>query len=147
MTLKARILEDLKKAMLAKDELTRDTLRMVKADLMNKEVETGRDATDEDTLGVLARAVKTREDSVTQYDEGGRPDAADKERQEIAVIQRYLPKKLGEAEVQSEIEAIVSELGLSGKKDMGKVMKELKSRHGAAIDGRTASKLAAEILG
>jgi uncharacterized protein YqeY len=147
MTLKARILEDLKKAMLAKDELTRDTLRMVKADLMNKEVETGRDATDEDTLGVLARAVKTRQDSITQYEEGGRPEAADMERREVAIIERYLPKKLGEAELRTEIEGLVSELGLSGKKDMGKVMKELKSRHGAAVDGRTASKLAGEILG
>jgi uncharacterized protein YqeY len=147
MTLKARILEDLKKAMLAKDELTRDTLRMVKADLMNKEVETGRDATDEDTLAVLARAVKTRKDSITQYEEGGRPEAADTERQEVAIIERYLPKKLGEDELRAEIESLVSDLGLSGKKDMGKVMKELKSRHGAAIDGRTASKLAGEILG
>ncbi len=147
MTVKARILEDLKKAMLAKDELTRDTLRMVKADLTNKEVETGRDATDEDTLAVLARAVKTRQDSVAQYEEGGRPEAADKERQEIAIIEQYLPKKLGEAELRAEIEKLVSEMGLSGKKDMGKVMKELKSKHGAAIDGRTASKLAGEILG
>ena len=147
MTLKQRILDDLKKAMLAKDELTRDTLRMVKADLMNKEVETGKDATDEDTLAVLARAVKTRQDSVKQYEEGGRPEAADQERQEIGVIERYLPKKLDEAELRTAIEGLVGELGLSGKKDMGRVMKELKARHGAAIDGRTASKLAGEILG
>jgi len=147
MTLKARIFEDLKKAMLAKDELTRDTLRMVKAEVMNKEVATGKDVTEEETLAILARAVKTRLDSATQYDEGGRPDAAEQERQEITVIERYLPKQLDESELRTAIEGLVGELGLSGKKDMGRVMKELKARHGAAIDGRTASKLAGEILG
>ncbi|MBW2460777.1 MAG: GatB/YqeY domain-containing protein [Deltaproteobacteria bacterium] len=147
MTLKATILDDLKKAMLARDVLTRETLRMVKAELMNLEVAKGRDATDEDVLTVLARAVKTRTDSIAQYEEGGRPEAAEAERQEIAVVERYLPKKLDEAELRSAIEGLISELSLSGKKDMGRVMKELKSRHGAAIDGRTASKLAGELLG
>jgi hypothetical protein len=147
MTLKARILDDLKKAMLAKDELTRDTLRMVKADLMNKEVETGHDATDDETLAILTRGVKTRKDSIEQYDEGGRPEAAAAERREIEVIERYLLKMLGADELRAAIEALVSELGLSGKKDLGRVMKELKSRHGSAVDGRVASKLAGEILG
>ncbi|RLB53308.1 MAG: GatB/YqeY domain-containing protein [Deltaproteobacteria bacterium] len=147
MTLKATILDDLKKAMLAKDVLTRDTLRMVKAELMNLEIAENRDATDEDVLTVLARAVKTRTDSIAQYEEGGRPDAAEAERQEITVVERYLPKKLDEAALRAAVEGLISELGLSGKKDMGRVMKELKSRHGAAIDGRTASKLAGELLG
>jgi uncharacterized protein YqeY len=147
MTIKDQIVADLKKAMLAKDELVRDTLRMLKADVMNREVELGRDVTDEEATAVLQKAVKSRKDSVDQYQAGGRPDAADKELREIEIIERYLPKQLDEAGTRAAIEALVGELGLSGKKDLGRVMKELKTRHGAAVDGKLASKIAGEVLG
>jgi uncharacterized protein YqeY len=147
MTVKDRIIGDLKKAMLAKEELERDTLRMLKADVMNREVELGRDVTDDEAVALLQKAVKSRKDAIEQYEAGGRADAADREREEIAIVERYLPKQLDESETRAAIEALVGELGLSGKKDLGRVMKELKSRHGAAIDGKTASKIAGEVLG
>ena len=147
MSIQARVVADLQKAMLDKDEVTRDTLRMVKADLMNKGVELGRDLQEPEEIAVLQRAVKTRQDSVEEYTKVGRADAADRERAEIAIVQRYLPQQLDEAQTRAAIEKVIAELGLAGKKDMGKLMKEIKARLGATVDGKTASRLAGELLG
>jgi len=146
MALTDQILDDLKKAMRAKDELTKDVLRMLKADLMNREVELGADLAETDEVAVLKRCVKMRQDSAAQFEEGGRQDAADKERAEIAILERYLPTQLSPEETEAKVLALIEELGLSGKKDMGRLMKELKSRHGASLDGRTASGIAARLL-
>ncbi len=139
MALLEQINADLKKAMLERDELTRDTLRMVKSELLTLD--------DPDELVVLSRAVKTRRDSIKSYVEGGRQDLADKEQAEIEVIERYLPKQLSEDETREAIAGIIEELGLSSKKDLGKVMKELKARYPGQVDGRLASSLAGRLLG
>ena len=139
MALLEQIDADLKKAMLARDHVTRDTLRMIKSELLTLD--------EPDEIAVLTRAVKSRRDSIESYLEGGRQDLADKERAEIEVIQRYLPKALTEDEVRDAIAAIVEEHGLSGKKDLGRVMKEVRSRHPGQVDGKLASTLAAELLG
>lgn len=147
MELRERIQEDMKQAMRDKQELTRDTLRMVKADLDRKELDLGRPLDAGETLDVITRAVKTRRESVEQYDAGGRKDLADKERAEIAIVERYLPKALTEAEAREALKAIVAELGLAGKKDMGKLMKEVSARYRGQIEGKLASTLAGEVLG
>ena len=147
MSIQERVVADLQQAMLAKDELSRDTLRMVKADLMNKGVELGRDLTEAEEIAVLQRAVKTRQDSIDEYQKVGRADAAAREQAEIGIVQRYLPAQMDEAAARTAISAVIAELGLSGKKDMGKLMKEIKSRHGATVDGKLASRLAGELLG
>ncbi|MBW1832809.1 MAG: GatB/YqeY domain-containing protein [Deltaproteobacteria bacterium] len=139
MALLEQINADLKKAMLERDEVTRDTLRMVKSELLALD--------DPDELVVLSRAVKTRRDSIKSYVEGGRQDLADKEQAEIEVIERYLPKQLSEDETREAIAGIIEELGLSSKKDLGKVMKEVKVRHPGQVDGRLASSLAGQLLG
>lgn len=139
MALLDKIDADLKKAMLARDEVTRETLRMLKSDLLMLE--------DPDELAVLTRAVKSRRDSVESYIQGGRRDLADKELAEIAVIERYLPKQMTEDEARAAIGAIVDELGLSSKKELGKVMKEVKARYRGQIDGKVASSIARELLG
>jgi uncharacterized protein YqeY len=146
MAIKDTVVADLKKAMLAKDELARDTLRMLKADIMNREVELGRELDEAEATEVLVRGVKTRKDSIGEYEKGGRPEAAAKERSEIEIIERYLPKQLDEAALRDAITALAGELGLTKKKDMGALMKEVKTRHGAAADMRLASKIAGEIL-
>ena len=107
MALLEQIDADLKKAMLARDHVTRDTLRMIKSELLTLD--------EPDEIAVLTRAVKSRRDSIESYLEGGRQDLADKERAEIDVIQRYLPKALTEDEVRDAIAAIIEEHGLSGK--------------------------------
>ncbi len=139
MALLEQINADLKKAMLERDELTRDTLRMVKSELLALD--------DPDELVVLSRAVKTRRDSIKSFVEGGRQDLADKEQAEIEVIERYLPKQLSEDETREAIAGIIEELGLSTKKDLGKVMKEVKARYPGQVDGRLASSLAGQLLG
>ncbi|MBW2191728.1 MAG: GatB/YqeY domain-containing protein [Myxococcales bacterium] len=139
MALLEQINADLKKAMLERDEVTRDTLRMVKSELLALD--------DPDELVVLSRAVKTRRDSIKSYVEGGRQDLADKEQAEIEVIERYLPKQLSEDETREAIAGIIEELGLSSKKDLGKVMKEVKVRYPGQVDGRLASSLAGQLLG
>ena len=139
MALLEQINVDLKKAMLERDEVTRDTLRMIKSELLTLD--------NPDELAVLSRAVKSRRDSIKSYVEGGRQDLADKEQAEIEVIQRYLPKQLSEGETREAIAGIIEELGLSGKKDLGKVMKEVKARYPGQVDGRLASSIAGQLLG
>jgi hypothetical protein len=139
MALLEQINADLKKAMLERDEVTRDTLRMIKSEFLTLE--------NPDGLAVLSRAVKSRRDSIKSYVEGGRQDLADKEQAEIEVIERYLPKQLSEDEAREAIAAIIEELGLSGKKDLGKVMKEVKARYPGQVDGRLASSIAGQLLG
>lgn len=139
MGLLERIEADLKKAMLEKDSVARDTLRMIKSELVTLE--------NPDELAVLSRAVKSRRDSIKSYLEGGRRDLADKEEAEIAVIERYLPKQLGEEEARQVISGIIEELGLSSKKEIGQVMKEIRARYPGQIDGKLASSIAGELLG
>ena len=147
MTIKQQIDADLKKAMLAKDEVARDALRMVKTELGRLEVEQGGEVSDADAIKVLQKAVKSRMESIESYEEAGRADSAQRERAEIEVIQRYLPRQLDEGETRAAVQAIIDEQGLSGKKDMGRVMKELRARHEGTIDNKLASKIAGELLG
>lgn len=144
-TLRETIDADLRAAMLAKDEITRDALRMVKSDIVNREVELGA-IDDAQTASVITRAIKTRRESIEQYVAGGRPDAAAREQAEIDVLSRYLPKAMSEDETRAAIDAIVRELGLAGKKDLGRLMKELKARH-PSVDGKIASQLGGAALG
>ena len=146
-TIREQIDIDLKKAMLARNDDAKDALRMAKSDMLLKEVDlAGKPLTEADAIAILQKCIKSRKDSIEAYEAGGRPDAAAKERAEIAVLAVYLPKGMDEAETRAAIEAVKSELGLSGKGDLGKLMKELKARH-ANLDGRLASQLAGTILG
>lgn len=138
MSIRDQIDADLKKAMLARDEVTRDTLRLLKSELVTHE--------DADELTVLTRAVKSRRDSIQSYLEGGRQDLADKEQSEIEVIQRYLPKPLSEEEAREAVSAIIDDVGATSKKDLGKVMKEVRGRYPGQIDGKLASTIAGDLL-
>ena len=125
--------------MLERDAVTRETLRMLKSELLTLD--------NPDEIAVLSRAVKSRRDSVQSYIEGGRQDLADKELAEIEVIERYLPKQLSEDEARAAIADIIEELGLSSKKELGRAMKEVRERYPGQIDGKLASTIAAELLG
>ena len=143
----AKLQDDMKAAMKAGDTVTRDTLRLVISDIKKREVDLKKEALDEtEELAVLTKAVKSREDSVTQYDANARKDLADKERAEIAVIQRYLPKLLGEAETKALVVAAIAKLGLTSKKDLGQVMKAVLADHKGQVDGKLVQKCAGELL-
>jgi uncharacterized protein len=146
MSLKAKLEADLKQAMLQKRELERDVLRMVLAEFKRLEVQEGKTITPEIEQDVLLRAVKTRQQSIDEYTKAGRADLADKEKAEQAIVQNYLPKSLSEAETKAVIEAMIAELKIGSKKDIGMLMKPLMAKYKGQIDGKAVQRIAGELL-
>ncbi len=132
--------------MLNKDEVARDTLRMLKSEMGAEEARSGKALSSAEELQILKRAVKSRKDSIASYQEGGRPEAAERERLEIGVIERFLPQQMSPDEMRAAMVGIVEELGLEGKRDMGRLMKELMSRFAGQVDGKAASSIAGQLL-
>lgn len=150
MSLKAKILEDLKSAMKEGDTVKRDTLRMLDSMIKNVEIEKMKKEeglADEEVQEVIARAVKQRKDSVTQYEAGGRSDLADKEQKEIAVLSGYMPAQMGEDEIRMAVKETISEVGASGKAEMGKVMGPAMAKLKGKADGQIVRKIVEEELG
>jgi uncharacterized protein YqeY len=145
-----KINDDLKAAMKAGDKERVGTLRLINAAIKSADIEarpSGKDKiSDADILSVLAKMVKQRRDSIEQFNAGGRPELAEKEQAEIAVIEGYLPKQMGEAEVKGAIAAIIKETGAAGPKDMGKVMAALKAKYAGQMDFGKASALTKTLL-
>ena len=137
---------DLKTAMLSKDVLTRDTLRMILAGVKNMRIELGRDLEDADVQAAVMRGVKTRKDSLEQYEKADREDLASVERNELGVLEKYLPKALTEDELRAIVAAAIAEVGAESKRDMGKVMKHVLAAHKGAADGKVVSRLCGELL-
>ena len=146
MKLLAKLQEDLKDAMRARDVTTKETLRMTIAALKNRRIEAGEDLDEGTELQVLTKQVKSREDSVEQYEAAERKDLADKERAEIEVLRRYLPEQLSEDAVRTLVEKVIADQGLSSKKEMGQVMKAIMAEHRGKVDGKLVQKLASGLL-
>jgi len=135
-----QITHDIAEAMKQKNQATLAPLRMLKAAIMNKEVEKGRSLDDAESLQVVNSLVKQRRDSIEQFKAGGRQDLVDREQAEVVFLQRYLPPAADEAAIAAAIEAAVAATGASSPKDMGKVMKEVGGRlAGLTVDGRLLS--------
>jgi hypothetical protein len=142
MSLKERIISDMTAAMKSRDAARTSTLRMVKAAVMNREIEKGGELTDEEMKGALQSLVKQRRDSVEQYEKGGRPELADKERAEIEVIEAYLPQAASREEIEEAVDQSISETGATSIRDMGKVMKAAQARLAErSADGRVVSEI------
>ena len=141
MSLQARITEDMKNAMRAKDSARLTTIRMLTAALKQKEVDERVTLTDADVLAIVDKLVKQRRDSIAQFEKAARTDLVDKEKAEIEVLSAYLPQALTEAEIREEIAAAVATLGVSGQQAMGKVMTELKPRMAGRADMTRVSAL------
>ena len=142
MSLSQQIVSDLTASMKAQDAQRTSTLRMVKAAMMNRQIEKGGELDDEDMQKLLRSLVKQRRDSVEQYEKAGRQELVDKEKAEIAVIESYLPQAASEAEIESAVAAAIAETGATSIKDMGKVMKTVQ----AALAGKNADgKVVADI--
>ena len=148
MSLKQQIISDLTASMKAQDAPRTSTLRMVKAAVMNREIEKGGEMDDEEMMKLLRSLVKQRRDSVEQYEKGGRPELADKEKTEIEVIEAYLPQAASKEEIEAAVAAAVAETGAASIKDMGKVMKAAQATlAGKNADGRTVSEIVKAKLG
>jgi uncharacterized protein len=139
MALRERFNEQMKEAMRAKDQKRLGTIRLVLAALKERDIanrsETSRDGiSDEEILGLLAKMVKQREESVAAYMSGGRPELAEAERNEIAVIREFMPQQLSEAEMKKGIAEAITVTGAASIKDMGRVMGALKERYAGRLD-------------
>ena len=146
MSLKQRLTEDMKSAMKSGDKASLGVIRLVNAAIKQREVDERVELDDAQVLAVLEKMVKQRKDSVSQFVAADREDLAAIERAEIDVIQRYLPEKMGEAEVQAAIAAAIAETGASGPADMGKVMGVLKPRLAGQADMGQVSALLKQSL-
>jgi uncharacterized protein YqeY len=150
MTLVERITADLTAAMKAKDAARTSTLRMAKAALKNREIDKHGALDDAEVVKLLQGLVKQREDSAEQFDKGGRPELAAKERAEIAVLKGYLPAEASEADLAAAVDKAIAETGAAGPKDIGKVMKAALAAlqaSGASVDGKKVNELARQRLG
>jgi uncharacterized protein YqeY len=144
--LRERLVEDQKTAMRAKAVERLSTIRMVRSEILNKDKEKGDETSDEEILKLLQTMVKRREDAAEQYDKGGRPELAAKEREEILVVQKYLPAQLGDEEIRQAAQAAIEEVGASSPKDMGKVMGVLSKQLAGQATGGRISQIVKEIL-
>ena len=134
MSLKARVTEDMKTAMKAKDAPRLSAIRLLLAAIKQREVDERIVVDDAAVIAIVDKLIKQRKDSVTAYEQAGRQDLADLESAEIAVLSAYLPQRLSAEEVQKAVDAIVAELGASGPGDMGKVMGVVKTRLAGKAD-------------
>ncbi len=142
--MREKITADLKTAMKAGDRVKVDALRLINAALKDKDIEArgvGKSLSEDDVLALLQKMIKSRQESLDIYEKNDRPDLAEKERGEIAVISSYLPAQLGEDEVAAAITATIAETGAASIKDMGKVVAALKAKYAGQMDFGKASAL------
>ena len=140
MTLSEQVQKDMVDAMRKKEELRLSTLRMMKAALKNKEIDKRAPLDEKEELQVFSTMIKQRKDSIEQFEKGNRPELAKKEADEIVIIESYMPKAVGEAEIVAAVEATILEMGSPTMKDMGAVMKNVMAKFaGARVDGKLVS--------
>lgn len=149
MTLEQKIMMDLKSAMLAKDEVALRSLRAIKSAILNTKTAGGfsGEIKEDDEIKMLQKLVKQRRDSLEIYETQNRPELAAKEREEIDVIEKYLPAQLSEEELIPIIRKIITETGAASAGDMGKVMGAANKQLAGKADGKTISKVVKSLLG
>lgn len=146
MSLTSQIDSDLKVAMKSSNKAAISTLRLVKSALKYKQIEKGEDLTDDDVVSVLSSLVKQRRDSIEQYEKAGRDDLATVEKTEIEVIQQYLPSQLSDEEIDAVVRETIAELGASGQKDIGNVMKAVMPKVKGRADGKKVNAAVSKLL-
>jgi len=152
MALREQLNDAVKIAMKARDAKRLGTLRLIQANIKDKDI-AGRTAesrdgiSDDEILALFGKLIKSREDSIALYEQGGRPEKAAAERDEIAILREFMPRQLDEAETKAAVAAIVAETGATSLKDMGRVMAALKERHAGSMDFAKAGALVKAQLG
>ena len=145
MALLSDIKQDLKQAMLEKNDLVRDTIRMFLSEVQRYEIDNKEEVDDTKALQIINKMIKQRSDSISQFRDGGRDDLADKEQSEVDILSKYKPAQLSEEEVAVKVNEAIEQSGASSMQDMGKVMGQLKTLAGSADMG-LISKLVKEKL-
>ncbi|HSP94508.1 MAG TPA: GatB/YqeY domain-containing protein [Thermoanaerobaculia bacterium] len=144
--MQARIEEDLKAAMKSGDKRRVSTLRLLLSVLKNEKIKSQRELTTEEAEAVIRRAAKQRKESIEVYDRTGRADLAAAEKEELGILEAYLPQAMSDAELEETVRSIISEKGFSSARDVGQLMKELMARHHGRVDGKRAQEIARKLL-
>ena len=142
MDIEDQLLQDMKTALKSGDKLTLETIRMIRAQLKNAYLAQGKELEEEEVIQVLNKEAKRRKESLELYRQGGRNDLAEKESQELKIINSYLPKALEKSEIEEIIDQVIKETGAENPHDMGKVMGEVMSK----VRGRAEGKFVQELV-
>lgn len=146
MSFNDRIGEDLKKAIKDRDQVRTSCLRMLKASLKNKQIEKGRELTDEEIQAIISSLVRKNKEAITEFRDGDREDLALKEEEEVKIFYEYLPQQLSQEEIEKTLREIISELSATAPKDLGKVMKVAMARMAGQAQGKEVNEIARKIL-
>ena len=146
MSFYAEIDAKLKEALKAKDKITLDTLRGLRAAIKNKEVELQRKLTEAEFYQLVAKQIRQREDAIAQFKNGNRLDLAEKEEKELEILKQFMPPPLSDDELEQLVRQVIAEVGAKGPQDMGRVMKEIMPRVSGRADGKRVSALVKQIL-
>ncbi len=141
-----RIQADLKQAMKSGDKTTLSVLRMLLSSMKYAAIEQKRDLDEAEAAAVIQRAIRSRKESIEAFRGGGRPDLAEQETRELAVLERYLPAQMEGAELERVVDELLSATGITEKKDLGRAMKEFMARHKGKADGKVVNALIASRL-
>ena len=144
---KEKLLEDLKSAMKEGATVKKNTVQMVRAAILQVEKDKQIELNDDQILEVIAKEFKKRNDSLADYEKSGREDLINQIKEEMAVLEEYLPKKLSEEELTEKVKEIIAKVGATSMKDMGMVMKTAKERLGVTADGKMINEAVKKILG
>lgn len=144
--LKEKLLEDLKSAMKEKNTNKKNAVQMVRTAILQIEKDKGIEVTDEQIIDIIAKEVKKRKDSLVDFEKANRQDLIDQINEEIEVLEGYLPKQLTDEELEEIVSKIITDVGATNIKDMGKVMKEAKAQIGARADGKRINEMVKKIL-
>ena len=144
--LKEKLLEDLKNAMKEKNDLRKNVVQMVRAAILQVEKDKQIQVTDELIVEIIAKETKKRRDSIPDYEKSGREDLINQIKEEIKILEEYLPEQLSKEEIEEKLKQIIQELNVSTMKEIGLVMKTAKEKLGASADGKTINEIAKQLL-
>ncbi len=147
MSLKEQLKSDLKEAMRTKDILKRDTIRAINTMIKQIEVDQRIDLVDEDVIKLIQKGIKQREEAILQFKEASRDDLVKNEQDQIDIFSLYLPKQLNDDELEAIIKSLITEVGATSMKDMGKIMNPAKEKIGGSADGKRINEMVKKLLG
>ena len=144
--LKEKLLEDLKVSMRDKNVVRKNTVQMIRAEILQIEKDTGNDVDDAKIIDIIAKEMKKKKDAMADFEKAQRQDLIDQTNEEMKVLEEYLPKQLSKEEIKEIVSKVIAKTGATSMKDMGIVMKEAKAEIGAGADGKTINEVVKELL-
>ena len=144
--LKEKLLNDMKESMKNKDIIRKNVIQMIRASILQIEKDNQKEVNDEEIIQIIAKEAKKRKDSLSDYEKSGREDLIEQIKQEITILEEYLPEQLSAEEIEKIVSEIITKIGATSMKDMGAVMKEAKLKIGASSDGKTINEVVKKLL-